>query len=382
MGRTTLIAMLFLAGCGGQPNSTAPNVASIQPPLETEVRLHYARSFRMFKRDPYRIITVVNSWKDSTEPTRYVLVPRGEIPPPDAKASEIIYTPVEKFAALSTTHLSAFDELGRLDGLVGFAGKERVVNPRVLERFNKGAIKTIGSGGGALQERIAAVGCDVLFASDFSEDAPAKADVLRRLGVQVVSAAEFSEEHPLGRAEWIRFFAAFFNEDEKAARLFQAQVDEYKRLSALAAKVSHRPTVMLNAPFGGSWHVPAGRSHAALLIEAAGGKYLWDDVQSSKSLSLQFEAVLAKAADADYWLNPGQWSSLEAMSKEDDRYRRFAPFRNGRVYNNDLKKSPDGGVDYWETGVNHPERVLADLIAIFHPELLPNHKMNWYRKLP
>jgi iron complex transport system substrate-binding protein len=119
-----------------------------------------------------------------------------------------------------------------------------------------------------------------------------------------------------------------------------------------------------------------------LLIEAAGGKYLWDDVQSSKSLSLQFEAVLAKAADADYWLNPGQWSSLEAMSKEDDRYRRFAPFRNGRVYNNDLKKSPDGGVDYWETGVNHPERVLADLIAIFHPELLPNHQMNWYRKLP
>jgi len=380
MRRTwTLIAIVSLAGCGQSPNTTA--TAAVAPTSE-EVPLLFAKSFRIEKHGRTQIVTVFNSWKDSATPTRYVLVPKDDVPPANASPAEIVRIPVGTFAALSTTHLSAFDELGLLDRLVGFAGKERVVNPKVLERFNKGAIKVIGSGGGASQERIAALGCDVLFVSDFSEDAPAKADVLRRLGVQVVAAAEFTEEHPLGRAEWIRFFAAFFDEGEKAERLFRAQVKEYQRLARLAAKVPKRPTVMLNAPFGGTWHVPAGRSHAALLIEAAGGRYLWDDVTSSKSLALQFEAVLAKAGDADYWLNPGQWTSLDAALKEDGRYKNFAPFRNRRVYNNDLKKSPDGGIDYWETGVNHPERVLADLMAILHPELLPNHQMNWYRKLP
>lgn len=382
MGRLLpFLIIALLVGCGGEQKKAA-STAAFQPPTAHEVKLHYAKSFRIEKREQLRIISVFNSWKDSTTPTRYVLVPKGEVPPPDATAAEIVYTPIGKYAALSTTHLSAFDELGKLGDLVGFASPKRVINPKVVEGFKKGSIKEIGAGDSASQERIASIGCDVLFVSDFSDDAPAKADVLRRLGVQVVSAAEFSEEHPLGRAEWIRFFAAFFNEDEKASRLFNAQVEEYKRLTKLASVVSKRPSVMINSPFGGTWNVPAGKSHAALLIEAAGGKYLWDDAQSSKSLSLQFEAVLAKAADAEIWINPGQWSSLAAMKSDDDRYRLFAPFRNGNVFNCDLKKTADGGIDYWETGVNHPEKVLADLIAIFHPELLPNHQMNWYRKLP
>jgi iron complex transport system substrate-binding protein len=41
-----------------------------------------------------------------------------------------------------------------------------------------------------------------------------------------------------------------------------------------------------------------------------------------------------------------------------------------------------GGNDYWETGVANPDRVLADLISIFHPELLPHHQRSWYWQLP
>ena len=329
-----------------------------------------------------RIVTVLNSWKRESNPTRYVLVPRGESAPADAKPSEIVPIPVARYAALSTTHLTAFDELGRLDGLVGFAGPERVMNPKVREGLAAGKIAAVGSGGSASQERIAALGCEVLFASDFSEDAPQRADVLRKLGVQVVMAADFSEEHPLGRAEWIRFFAAFFAEDEKAERLFRKQVDEYERLAKLAATSTKQPNVLLNAPFKGTWHVASGKSMMAKLVEDAGARYLWSDAEMPASLPLQFEAVFAKAAEADYWLNPGQWSSLSEAKKEDSRYEWFASFRRGAVYNCDLKKTPDGGSDYWETGVNHPERVLADLIAIFHSDLLPDHQMNWYRKLP
>jgi iron complex transport system substrate-binding protein len=376
MTRFVVVSVLVL-GCGRSPDVAPPAVESVDV-----VKLHFAKGFRIEKRGPIRIVTVANAWKAAGMEQRYVLVPKGEKVPSEFAESQIVRTPVEEFAALSTTHLSAFNDLGRLDALVGFSALKYVNNSKVREGFSSGRITAVGTGGSSSIERIAALGCEALFASDFASDAPDHADALRRLGVQVVFAADFAEDHPLGRAEWIRFFAPFFNEEAKAERLFDAQMKEYQRLAALTAGMKQRPTVLLNAPFKGNWHVPGGKSHAARLLADAGAQYLWADVDSAESLPLQFEAVLAKAADADYWLNPGQWSSLAQAKAEDRSYELFAPFLRGMVFNCDLRKSPDGGTDYWETGVNHPERALADLIAIFHPELLPDHRMNWYRKLP
>jgi len=60
----------------------------------------------------------------------------------------------------------------------------------------------------------------------------------------------------------------------------------------------------------------------------------------------------------------------------------FRAFRTGRVYNNNAKIDAGGGNDVWETGVAHPDQVLADLISIMHPELLPSHPRTWYWQLP
>ena len=46
--------------------------------------------------------------------------------------------------------------------------------------------------------------------------------------------------------------------------------------------------------------------------------------------------------------------------------------RSGRVQNN----------DYWSRSVTHPDLVLADLIKIFHPQLVPDHAFEWYTQLP
>jgi iron complex transport system substrate-binding protein len=374
--RLLTFTLLFI-GCGRAPDAQPQS----EPTVET-TSLFFAKGFRIEKRGGVSIVTVTNAWKPDAEPAKYVLVPKDAAVPDEFANAAVIRIPVAKYAAMSTTHLSCFDELGRLGGLVGFTDVKRVTNQKVRDGFAEGRIKPIGAGGSNSMEAVAGLGCEALFASDFEEDAPKRAETLRRLGVEVVLAADFAENHPLGRAEWIRFFAAFFDEDAKAEKLFRNQVAEYERLTKLASKVKSKPTVLLNAPFGGTWHVPGGKSHAAKLLADAGADYLWKDVDSSGSQPLQFEAVFVKAVDAEFWLNPGQFGSLADLKKEDERFEKFAAFRGGRVFNNDGKKSRDGGSDYWETGVNHPERVLADLIAALHPELLPNHSMNWYRKLP
>jgi len=66
---------------------------------------------------------------------------------------------------------------------------------------------------------------------------------------------------------------------------------------------------------------------------------------------------------------------------KDSRFKDFEPFETGRVYNNNKRTNDSGGNDFWESGVVHPEMLLADLIKIFHPDLMPDHELYYYQKV-
>lgn len=91
--------------------------------------------------------------------------------------------------------------------------------------------------------------------------------------------------------------------------------------------------------------------------------------------------VLERAANADYWLNFSQaWQSAKDLIADDNRYADFQAVKTGNLYNNNGRVNANGGNDYWEGGISNPDIVLADLIKILHPEILPNHQLFYYRK--
>jgi iron complex transport system substrate-binding protein len=204
---------------------------------------------------------------------------------------------------------------------------------------------------------------------------------LTEASLATVIDGAYMEETPLGRAEWIKFTAAFFGKEARADSLYAEIERGYSALVALASKAKTRPTVLVNAPFGGIWWVPGGRSYVARFLADAGADYLWAVDTTRGSLNLDLEAVLARAVKADYWLNPGDWRSLSEARSRDPRNVYFQSFRVGHIYNNDKIRGPGGGNDFFETGPARPDWILADLISIFHPELLPNHTLRWYRML-
>ena len=51
------------------------------------------------------------------------------------------------------------------------------------------------------------------------------------------------------------------------------------------------------------------------------------------------------------------------------------------MFNNNRRTNGIGGNDYWESGITNPHLVLADLIKIFHPDLLPDHDLYYYHPL-
>jgi iron complex transport system substrate-binding protein len=195
--------------------------------------------------------------------------------------------------------------------------------------------------------------------------------------------AEWTERSPLARAEWIKFTALFYNAEQEARRQFESIVAEYTSLTerAAAAADDGAPTVFTGAPYQGTWWVSGGGSYAARLLEDAGARYVWSDDDSTGSLMLDVESVFAKAGSADYWLNTGYWNTLEDAKNADERFTEFKPYETGQMYNNNRRMGPGGGNEYFETGPANPHWILADLIKIFHPELLPDHQLYYYQKL-
>ena len=131
------------------------------------------------------------------------------------------------------------------------------------------------------------------------------------------------------------------------------------------------------------WYVPGGKSFVANLIKDANADYVFKYDAHTGSLNLSFEDVYLKAKDADYWLNPAMVNSKKEILGFELRYAEFKAYKTGNLYNNNKIVNGKGFSNYWETGIIYPDKVLSDLILIFHPEIKPELKseLYYYKKI-
>lgn len=346
-----------------------------------KVDLQYTDNFTVEYFNNYKLLTVETPWPGATESAQYVLVQCGTPAPDGFLDEQIISVPVMSIVTMSTSYLPFLDNLGLLDRLVGLDDDSFVYNPSVLEMSAEGKLTMLGYGSGVNVEQALDLAPDLVmtYSAGFAEyDAH---PVLIQAGLKVVLNAEWMDTSPLGRAEWGKFMAVFFNKEAESNAQFDQTVQQYNDLKALAAGADANPTVFSGTPFQGVWAMPGGESFAAAFFRDAGADYLWADDDSTGSLLLDFEAVYERAQNADFWLNVGLFFSLDDLRDADSRFTDFAAFQNGTVWNNDARMSPGGGLDFYESAVAHPDVVLADLIKIFHPDLLPDHEPVYYRQL-
>lgn len=346
-----------------------------------KVTITHAENLSVEYHNNYKVVTITTPWPGAAESLRYALVQCGTPAPEGFKPEEIMEVPVRTIVALSTTYLPFLDELGVLNRLVGVDDTTYVSNPKVLKMAEEGKLVALGYGAGINVEKALELKPDLIMAYGSGAPEYDAHPVLLKAGLKVVINAEWMDTSPLGRAEWGKYVALFFNKEAAAEALFAATVEKYTALTQLTANLSEKPTVFANTPYQGTWYMPGGKSYVATLFNDAGAAYLWAEDASTGSLALSFEAVFERAREADYWLNVGFFATLEDLKAADSRFADFAAFKNGNVWNNDAKVTPQGGNDYYETAVAHPEQVLADLIKIFHPDLLPNHTLLYYRPL-
>ncbi len=300
----------------------------------------------------------------------YALVQCGTKIPSELGGAIVIEVPIRHFVTTSTTELPAVVMLDAAEGLLGHSTLRYVSSPEIRRRIDSGAVFEAGVGGGLDVERVIAAGPDVLFADTYGDaefGGGDELDALSAAGIGVVAVPSYLETTPLGRAEWLVFVGLFLNREARAADLFEQVAERYRQLAAAGRAVVDRPIAITGGPMGDVWHVPGGRSYMARMLADAGLSYPWADDPSVGSLALAFEAAWHRARQADLWVRPSRWRSIEEIVRADQRLTTVPAVNRGDVVVADLRLVEGGGNDFWESGNARPDLVLADLLVLAHP---------------
>ncbi len=336
----------------------------------------------MEKHGHITLLTVFNPWQGARGVAyHYVLCPKGTVVPDEYAAYPVIYTPVERVVCLSTTHVAMLSYLDKMSSVKGLAGTNYLYDTTVLKAIADKKIVDIGYDQALNYERIISLKPDVVFAYGIEEGIAGSLARLSDLGLTVVLNAEYLEQTALGKTEWLKFMAAFYQCEDQAEHQFDEIAKEYNDLCEMVKEVSAKPKVLLGLPWQGTWYIPGGKSFIAEMITHAGGSYLWSDNESRESLPIHIEAIMNKAGDADLWINTGTARSLSDIPLVDERLAHLLPYKKGLVFNNYARISSGGGNDFFESGVVQPQVILKDMIKIFHPDLLPDHELYYYMQL-
>ncbi|SHE98312.1 iron complex transport system substrate-binding protein [Mariniphaga anaerophila] len=341
----------------------------------------YAHGFKIEKTKNITQLTVYNPWeKAENVSVEYFLVDKNAVVPDSLAGKTVIKTPVERVICLSTTHIGFLDVLDETAAVVGVSGKQYVSNSKIRARIENKEVPDVGYGQNLNYELMVSQKPDLVFVYGVGGDVTSYAQKLEELGVSVVYVAEYLEETPLGKAEWVKFFGAFFQKDEKAQQFFEQVEDEYNTLKKVAGEASENPKVLVGSPYKDSWWIPGGKSYLANLIADAGGDYLGKENSSHESYVISFEHALTWGGEADIWINMGNVTSKAEVLAIDQRFENFSVFNDGKLFNNVKRLGSHGGNDFWESGTVHPHWILHDLISIFHPGLVDT-EMIYYEQL-
>ncbi len=371
----------LVSGCHSPSSSkrTASGSALNTFPQLSEIR--YAKNFSLEYWGTYKILNIMNRAGARIDTLKYLLIAK-EIPVPARYASiQKILIPLTSMVALSSMHIALADFAGSADLITGLGSLKYVSSPEVLKNIQAGKIKEIGNDGSMNNEALISMHPGMVMVDANPDASYGRYKTLENAGIPVLLNGEWLEESPLGRAEWVKLMGALVNKEEFVNKKFSLIEKEYLHLAGLSKNATYRPMAILGMPYKGIWFTPAGHSYMARFLRDAAIDYTWSQSLGSGSLSFNFETLAPVALHADLWLNLGYVSKKTEILAHDIRFRDFGPFTHDQLYNYNLQTNGQGANDYWESGGVHPDIILADLIKIAHPELLPLHTLFYYTQI-
>ena len=380
-----IVLAVFASSCGGGKHNGNGLALTEADSLGAAPR--YAKGYSVKVLDNgIRLIDVADPQDDEEKmPVSYhfALVDKGtkvEVPAGYTK----VEVPIERTLVMTMLQLSNFSALDALDIVRGITGTKNLFNKDIRQRVKDGRMVKIGMEGNFDTELILAAHPEVIFISPFKRGGY---DAIKETGITLIPHLGYKELTPLGQAEWIRFVGMFIGKEHEADSIFAGIESRYNGLRQrvdslinLKSQTSNiKPTVFSGEMHGGNWYAVGGKNSLAQIFRDAGAQYVFDN-DDTGGVNIEFEEMYAAAANADYWriLNSYEGDfSYDALKASEPRNELFKAFKEKKVIYCNMKQTP-----YYEKSPVMPDVLLSDLVAIFHPELMPaDYEPTFYRML-
>lgn len=326
-------ALLLTALCGCSP---APEVSSDSSGLvyQRSMELAFATQFSVdYYAGGYKLISLADG-------SRFLVIPEGGALP-EGIGSDVtpLYQPIENIYLAATSAMCLFDALDVLDA-IRLSGTKAdgwyIENAR--KAMEQEQILFAGKYSEPDYELLLAQGCSLAVESTMIGHASDVKQKLEELGIAVLVDQSSMEEHPLGRTEWMKLYAALLNQEERADTLFDAQ------MAYLDAMDDAAPTGKTAAFFyiSSTGKAVARKSddYVSRMIELAGGEYIFEHLGENdnalSTVSIEMETFFATAKDADYIIYNstigGEVLSLDALLEKSELLSEFRAVQNGNVW--------------------------------------------------
>lgn len=345
----SLVALLF--SCG----SSVDHSEKKDPTSFIEVEIEYAEHFKIRTTDSTYLLDLLDPETRQVE-----------------KSIEIFPSKDYKIISLSSTTNGMLDLLHSVDHLYGISNIDYVYSDAIISNYENGKINAYGDESTNSIEKIVASGANVIIYSGFGEEFP-NSKQLEKLGFTIIPIYDWRETHPLGKAEWMKVIGLLTGKIEESKLLFKETQAYYEATKNLITKDTVQPTVISGNLLNDIWYAPAGESFMAEMMKDAGADYTHKSEKGTGSLALSIEEILKNDLHTKYWINPGM-ASIDQIIKANPHAKHLDAYENIYCYSPNMNK-------FWELSASQPDKMLSDLIHIFHPEIDSNYTFYFYSKI-
>lgn len=355
-----------------------------------KVTADHATGWDVRYEDNYKVLTTTVTAagghagaSDRVVDSTYVLLQCGT-PEPELTGeladATVIEIPTETFVDGGSVLYASVEKLGIAPALVGsaepFIGEiEAPYLPQVAARIEAGEVAEIGYE--VNHELLAETDPD--FYTNYAGD-DAMFGQIDQLGIPIVFYFPYTET-PLGAAEQVKFLSLFFNLEAAANEIFDPIEQRYADLREQVADVASRPTMLVGVVGdGGDVTTRENQRFEPQLIREAGGQPV-PDLDGGGIATISLERFLEDGAAADFWLDLTFFPSHETAGgyiDADPRLATLGPLAGGGTYH----RVGPRGTDYFLNGALDVDLMLADMISILHPDLLPDHELAFLAHVP
>ena len=328
---TAVLFLSLLSGCAGAHSGEEEKSDWIP---ERSMELQFATQFQVvYYAGGYKLITLGDG-------SRFLTVPEGgQVPEAAPKDAVPLFQPLGNIYLAATSAMCLFDALDRLDAIsLSGSRAESWYIDNARRAMEDGKILYAGKYSEPDYEMLLSHHCPLAVESMMIGHASDVEQKLGELGIAVLTDQSSMEEHPLGRTEWIKLYAALLNEEDRAQELFQEQVEYLNE--ALKAESSGKTVAFFHISSSGYVVARKSGDYVTKMLELAGGQYVFKDLGDAQTrtstVNIEMERFFAAVKDADYIIYNstigGEIHSMEELLEKSPLLAQFRAVQNGNVW--------------------------------------------------